>query len=184
MSIAITVVTTANRKRRFVQTDPVHTNGILESLKRAAQWFKQNTLVIVSDDSTEVFNPASIARIEFETTDDLTPYLPAGWRPDTLQAIASDAATPPGRIDDEAMAMRLDLFFTGGDTLALWFDNPDPGGVAERKSRTAHLFEQPVLPYRPLSGGIGLINPAAMTRARFGAAVLYPPHSAWFANEA
>jgi len=184
MSLAITIVTTANRHRRFVQTEPAQVNHILESLQRAAQWFKQPTLVIVSDDSTEVFNPSSIARIEITTDLDLGGFLPSGWKPETMQAIATDAVTPPGRVDEDVLAMRVELFFEGGDTLPFWLENKEPGGVTERKARTAHLFEQPVIPYRPLGGGIGLINPAAMTRARFGVAVLYPPNTSWFANEA
>jgi hypothetical protein len=184
MSFAITIVTTANRKRRFVQTDPALISNILDSLKRAAQWFKQPNLIIVGNDSTEVFNPSSIARVEFETAMDLTPYLPSGWKPDAMQAITADAATPPGRVDEESMHMRVDFFFEGGDTLPVWLDNKDPGSAAERKARATHLFEQAVLPYRPLQPGIGLINPGALTRARFGIAVLYPPNTAWFANEA
>lgn len=184
MSLAITIVTTANRKRRFVQTDPAQIGHILDSLKRAGQWFKQPNLIIVSNESTEVFNPSSIARIELATDLDLTPHLPSGWKLDALRAIAADAPTAAGQVDDESLSMRVDVFFEGGDALALWLDNKEPGSVTERKTRTTHLFEQPVLPYRPLQGGIGLINPAAMTRARFGISVLYPPSSAWFANEA
>jgi hypothetical protein len=184
MSIVITIVTTANRQRRFVQTDPALIEHILDSLKRAAQWFKQPTLVIVSSDSTEVFNPSSIARIEIATEQDLAPYLPSGWKADSMQAIAADAETLPGRVDDEVLAMRVEFFFEGGDTLPVWFENMEPGGITERKARTAHLFEQPVIPYRPQAGGIGLINPATLTRARFGVSVLYPPNTSWFANEA
>lgn len=184
MSLAITIITTANRKRRFVQTDPTQIGDILDSLKRAGQWFKQSNLIIVGHESTEVFNPASIARVEFETAMDLTPYLPSGWKPDAMQALAADAETPAGQVDEDSMRMRIDFFFEGGDTLPVWLDNKDPGSAAERKARATHLFEQAVLPYRPLQPGIGLINPAAMTRARFGIAVLYPPNTAWFANEA
>ena len=37
MSITLTIVTTANRTRRFKQSDPVRITEILESLKRCAQ---------------------------------------------------------------------------------------------------------------------------------------------------
>jgi hypothetical protein len=183
MSLAITIITTANRHRRFVQSDPVQVGHILDSLKRAAQWFSQPTLVIVANDSTEVFNPSSIARIEISTDLDLSGYLPSGWKLDRMQALTSDATTPEGRVDDDSIAMRIDFFFEGGDTLPVWFINDEPGSAVERKARTTHLFEQTVVPYRPLAGGIGLINPATMTRARFGVSVLYPPSTAWFANE-
>jgi hypothetical protein len=184
MSLAITIVTTANRTRRFVQSDPAQIGNILDSLQRAAQWFKQGTLIVVSNDSTEVFNPASITRIEIETAIDLTPYLPSAWKLDAMLALSPDAVTPPGHVNEESLPMRIDFFFEGGDTLPVWFSNPDPGSEAERKARTTHLFDQPVMPYRPLQPGIGLINPAAMTRARLGITALYPPKSAWFANEA
>ena len=46
MSLAITIVTTANRTRSFHQTAPERINEILESMQRCAQWFHQKSLVI------------------------------------------------------------------------------------------------------------------------------------------
>jgi hypothetical protein len=64
MSITITIVTTANRSRRFTQSDPARVSEILDSLKRCTQLFSNRSLIVVSDDSTEIFCPAAITRIE------------------------------------------------------------------------------------------------------------------------
>ena len=73
MSITITIVTTANRTRRFTQSDPARVSEILESLQRSAQLFANRSLIVVADESTEIFCPAAITRIEIETDIDLTP---------------------------------------------------------------------------------------------------------------
>lgn len=183
MSLAITIVTTANRSRRFFQTEPAHVAGILDSLKRCGQLFSSPSLIIVSDTATEVFNPKSIARLEIETQIDLAPYLPPPWDLSIL-AIDPDALTGEGYVDNENLSTRVDFFFEGGATLAAWAEGPQPVGTMERTARITRIFEQPVIPYRPLKPGIGFINPAAMTRARIGVAADHPPAGCWYANEA
>jgi hypothetical protein len=50
--------------------------------------------------------------------------------------------------------------------------------------RIAHLFNEPVIPYRLATAGIGLVNPAAMTRLSMGAAIAGLPKGTWYAHEA
>lgn len=183
MSLVITIVTTANRTRSFHQTEPERIKEILESMHRCAQWFHQKSLVVAGNESTEIFNPGSISRIEFEVQQDLAPYLPGALVP-VLHAIPSDALTQPGKIDAERAASRVDFHFNGGDTLAVWLEAPVSGSALERTARNARIFEEAVITYTPQHGGIGFINPAAMTRAHVSAALHYPPATAWRADEA
>lgn len=182
MSLAITIYTTANRQRRFFQTEAARCEAILSSLKNATQWFAQPSLIIVSDENTEIFSPRSITRIELETDVDLVPWLPSGWELN-IRAIPDAALTVPGHADAQEIAGRLDCFFNGGDVLAAWLETLQPEHHAQRTARIAHLFDTPVIPYRPINPGIGLINPATMTRVRLGAAADHPPARAWFASE-
>lgn len=183
MSLSITIFTTANRMRSFQQSDPARIAAILDSLQRCAQWFRQQSLIIVGDDSTEIINPGSIGRIEIEAQQDLAMRLPASLWP-VIHAIPADALTLPGQIDEARAATRVDVFFNGGDTLAGWLEAEVSGTAGERTARNARLFEEAVITYTTLRGGIGFINPATMTRIHVGSALPYPPATAWYASEA
>lgn len=183
MSLVITVVTTANRMRTFQQTDPARIAAVLDSLQRSAQLFRQQSLIIVGDESTEIISPGSITRIELEAQQDLAPYLPNSLWP-FIHAIPQEALTQPGKIDEQGAATRVDVYFTGGDTLAGWLEATSNATPSERTARNTRIFEEPVITYTTQRGGIGLINPANMIRARVAAALPYPPANAWFANEA
>jgi hypothetical protein len=183
MSLVITIVTTANRTRTFQQNDPAQIAAVLDSLQRCAQWFRLQSLVIVGDDSTEIINPASITRIEIEAQQDLAVRLPTSLWP-VVHAIPAEALTQPGKIDAAGAATRVDFYFSGGDSLAGWLETPASSTASERTARNARLFEEAVITYTTLRGGIGFINPATMTSTRVGAALAYPPATAWYASEA
>lgn len=178
MSITITIVTTANRTLRFTQSEPQQVSEILASLRRCTQLFSNRSLVVVSDTGTDVFSPASITRIEIETSIDLSPYLPPAWEIAT-RALPDAATLTPGMVDDHHIAARIDFFFEGGDTLATWFERNRPLGAAERTMQITRLFEQPIIPYHLVNPGIGFMNPAAMTRASLGIAMTDAPTSTW-----
>ena len=147
MPIAVTVVTTANRTRRFIQTDENSIQAILSSLKRAGQMFSERSLIIGSDQTTEVFASSSITRIQFETTLDLAEYLPQ--RGETqMTLIPEGAATPPAEGSETHFAGRADFFFNGGDTVAMWISGARPAGSNERLLQLTRLFEQPMLMYK------------------------------------
>lgn len=183
MSLSLTVTTTANRTRRFFQTDPVRVEEILAGLRRAAQLFTARTLVIVGEDNTEVFSPRAITRIEIETALDLKPYLPPAWEL-KLRALSPLEITADGTIDAATIQSRVDCFFDGGDTLAAWLDSARPDSPIDRGLRLNALFEQAVIPYLPSTAGIGLINPATLTRIQLGAALSDPPAGAWHLSAA
>ena len=183
MSITITIVTTANRTRRFKQTDPQRINEILESLKRCTQLFTGRSLVVVSDHSTDVFAPATITRIEIETTIDLTPYLPPG-RNTNIRAMELGETVPTTVLNDNLISVPADFFFEGGDTLSTWLENPRPADPIERTMRLTRLYEQAVIFYQPTTPGIGLMNPQVMTRTLIGAALPDVPTGSWHAIEA
>jgi hypothetical protein len=184
MSLAITIVTTANRTRRFFQADPARVADILESLRRCGQLFTNHSLVIVADQATEVFQPKAITRIEIETQIDLGPWLPPAWDEAGICALPPDSLTGSGSLDDEGLSSRMDFHFEGGDMLHAWIERRHEAGFAERTSRLTHLFERPCIPYRPLTPGVGFLNPAAMTRFTLGVAATHPPAGAWHLSEA
>ena len=178
MSTHINIVTTANRTLRFTQSAPAQVSEILASLRRCTQLFSNRTLVVVADSSTEVFSPTSITRIEIETDADLTPYLPPAWEI-AARVLVPGEMVNPGTVDDHHIAVRLDFFFEGGDTLATWFERSRPLGAAERTMQITRLFEQPIIPYHLTKPGIGFMNPSTMTRASLGIALNDAPASAW-----
>jgi hypothetical protein len=183
MSLAITVVTTANRRRRFFQTDPGRCAEILASLGRAAQLFGGPPLVIATDDSTEIFSPREITRIEIETADDLAAYLPAGWEM-RFRALAPEEVALFGTSDDSRIATPVEFFFSGGDMLTAWFEAARDATQAERAMRIAQLFSVPLIAYQPATAGIGLINPSVLTRVRLAVGIEGLPAGAWHAHEA
>lgn len=180
MSLTITVVTTANRQRRFSQTDSKAIYAILGSLLHATEIFRKPMLVIVGDESTEIYNPATITRIEFNTPIDLTGHLPAGWLNDPcLQTLPAESLDP----EEQESAKQFDFFFVGGDQLRTKLNTADNNDAAKNSGKIAVLFEQAVIPYRLDGAGIGLINPANLTRTRASAPLLHPPAGAWHAQE-
>ena len=184
MSLAITIVTTANRTRRFFQTDPARVREVLESLKRCGQLFSGHSLVIVADDTTEVFQPKAITRIEVETQIDLGPWLPPAWDEAGIWALDPDDQTAACSLDNEGLSSCMDFYFEGGDKLHAWIERRHEAGLVERTSRLTHLFEKPCIPYRPLTPGVGFLNPAAMTRFTLGVAAANPPAGTWRLSEA
>ena len=182
MSLAITIVTTANRTRRFFQTDPARISEIIESLKGGPHFFDDRMLVIVGELSTEGFSASLITRIELETEADWSTVLPPSWRLD-LRALAPGELIGPGGIENGRLSADIDFFFQGGDTLAAWVENSQPELTAERVKRIAAFFEQKIIPYRLATRGIGIINPAVLTGVSLGAKITDPPAGAWFANE-
>ena len=183
MSITITIVTTANRTRRFKQSDPQRINDILESLRRCTQLFTGRSLIVVSDNSTDIFAPAAITRIEIETEIDLTPYLPPG-RNTNIRAIGLGESLPPVVLSEDMISVSADFFFEGGDTLPTWFENDRPADAMERTMRLSRLFEQAIVFYQPTRPGIGLMNPHVMTRTSIGAAMPDVPSGSWHATDA
>ena len=183
MSITITIVTTANRTRRFKQSDPARINEILESLQRCSQLFSNRSLVVVSDSSTEIYNPSAITRIEIETGIDLTPYLPPG-RNTNIRALALGDPLPETVLNEQKISVSADFYFEGGDNLSAWIENERPSDVLERTMRITRLFEQAVIFYQPTTPGIGLMNPAVMTRSTLGAQLPDAPSGSWHVQDA
>jgi hypothetical protein len=183
MTINVTIVTTANRTRQFVQTDDGAIQDLLGTLRLSGQIFTHRTLIIGSAQETEIFSPAAITRIEIATQRDLSSALPQLG--DTqLTLLPPGAPTPPPEVTEEHAAGRIDFFFEGGDTVGIWYSGPRPGNDNERLMRLTRLFEQPVLMYRLSGGGVGFMNPAKMTRAVVAARPDKLPAGSWLLNPA
>ena len=94
MAINISVITTANRARRFKQESPESINQLLEGLKRSANIFSGKPLIIGSGAQTTIFAAASIACIELETDLDIDSYLP-GKHDAAITALNTEEAITP-----------------------------------------------------------------------------------------
>ena len=185
MAIGITVITTANRARRFFQTDAASLEQILSSLQRSAQLFSGTPLIIGSAGRTEVFAAAAIACLEIETARDLSSYLPSPGNL-TLTALTPEQHAEPfaGRLEGEHFTRRIEFFFTGGHVLFTLAEGVRKPALAERLMNLTSLFARPIITYRLAQGGIGLMNPQAMTRFVITPGVPDLPRDAWLADAA
>lgn len=183
MAIRITVITTANRARRFVQTDAACIEPILDSLKRSSQIFSGKPLIIASAGQTEVFSPGSIACLEIEASRDLSAYLPSSLNL-TLTVLSPEQLAAPfvGGAGGEQVKARIDFFFTGGHVLYTHAEGVRKAALAERLMNLTSLFERPAINYHLAGGGIGLMNPHAMTRFLITPGVPDLPRDAWVAD--
>ena len=181
MSITVTIVTTANRAQRFTQLDDTYIHEMFDTLQRAGQFFSNRTLIIGSEQQTEIFSPSSITRIEIESPQDISSYLPK-FGQNKMALIPAGATTPPAEVSETHFASRVDFYFEGGDSVAVWLTGTRPSGNSERFMQLTHLFEQPVLAYTLPTGGIGLINPARMTSALLDGSPGKLPIGSWRLN--
>ncbi|MGA9665695.1 MAG: hypothetical protein WBQ69_04500 [Gallionella sp.] len=183
MSIAINVITTANRARHFTQHDKDRISEIFRDLGNCVKLFSSRVLILGSAAETEIFSPSSITRIEIVTTQDLTEFLPRHLTTGNMiiTALPHDTLDKnrQSHIDDDHVAGRIDFYFEGGDTLPAWIEGIRPSDTAERLMNLTRLFEQPVLLYKLPQGGIGLVNPGVMTRAVIKSGTLTLPSGSW-----
>ena len=183
MATSITVITTANRARRFAQTDDASMDQILDSLKRSGQLFSGKPLIIGSAAQTEVFSASAIACVEIETDRDLSDYVPSPLNL-TLTALTPEQRTEPfaGGLEGDNFKVRIEFFFVGGYALYTTAEGVRKAALAERLMNLTGLFERPVINYRLAQGGIGLMNPHAMTRFVINPGVPDLPRDAWVAE--
>lgn len=181
MLATITVVTTANRHRVFVQNDRPAFEELCVGLQRYQQIFQRKTMILASSCETEIFLPSSLTRIEIQTGEDLGQYLPG--TPDAVvkafdpqQPVAGQPAAPG------FFSGRVDFFFQGGDSLSTWVDGPLASHPVDRIANFNNMFNQGVVTYVPQAGGIGFMNPSVMTRAVVHAGAHVVPSDAWRAE--
>jgi hypothetical protein len=183
MSIAINVITTANRTRCFTQQNEGHIHEIFKNLGGCVQLFSSRVLIFGSETETEIFSPSSITRIEIVTERDLTEFLPKQLAMEKVKMTALSSAAlanaPESRADEAQVAGRANFFFEGGDMLMVWLEGARPSAEMERLMNLTRLFEQPVIIYKLPQGGIGLMNPSVMTRVLFKAGGVTLPGNAW-----
>ena len=177
MSIAVTIVTTANRTRRYAQNDTLCIQEVLDSLHRSGQLFSSRVLIIGSHHETEIFTPGAITRIEIGVQQNLDTYLPPGGR-FQMRKLA-EGETPETQISETDFSGRVDFYFAGGDTVALLVSGPRSSDASGRLMNMTRLFEQAVLHYELPGGGIGLINPANLTRIQIATGVDKLPSGSW-----
>lgn len=183
MSINILVVTTANRTRRFRQDNIDDINRLLDSLKRSAHIFADKPLIIGSSGQTDIFSSNSIACVELETSRDLESYVPPAQHL-SITALTEEEAISPfeGGLVGESFTVRIDFFFQGGHVLNTLVEGERKAALAERLMNLTGILERPVIFYRLPQGGIGMMNPQAMTRVVITPGVPDLPRDAWVAD--
>jgi hypothetical protein len=183
MAISITVITTANRARRFLQTEVARIEPILDSFRRSGQLFSGKPLIIGAERQTEVFAAASIACVEIETDHDLSEHFPS--HPDlVLMAMTPAQRALPftGGLEGEHFKARIDFFFTGGHVLYTSAEGVRRAALADRLMNLTGLLERQTIIYHLPQGGVGLMNPHAMTRFVISPGVPDLPRDAWVAE--
>lgn len=185
MSIRVSVITTANRRRCFTMHGADSISHLLDSLKRSAHIFSGKPLIIGSAAQTEIFASTSIACIELETDSNLDGCLPGGQNLQITALSAEEAMAPvAGGVAGESFQTRIDFYFQGGHVLPTRVEGERKAALAERLMSLTSFFEHPVLVYQLPQGGIGLMNPQAMTRSLMTPGVLDLPRDAWVAEPA
>ena len=87
-----------------------------------------------------------------------------------------------GELAGENFKARIDFYFQGGHVLHTRVEGERKAALAERLMNLTSIFEHPVLAYRLPQGGIGLMNPQAMTRSLVTPGVPDLPRDAWVAE--
>lgn len=165
MSLSIKIVTTANRTRFFYQSNDDTAKATIERLTKSSAVFSGLSLVISSSLQTEVFSPKRIAIIEMDADSDLSSHLnTTNLQITALKSERGDQFS----YDLEAVVnqrFKVDFYFVGGFVLSTEVVLTDvDASLADRTRWVAQLFEQPVIAYQSSNGGVGLMNPLAMTR--------------------
>lgn len=181
MPISITIITVANRHRKFCKLDESDIDEIKSSIEKYKNIFSQKTLVIGSSKETEIFSSASITRIEFDGVAGLDQRLP-GTGETSIRAIDKSHSTPIAVTKHDNFVGRVDFFFEGGDTLSTLIESPRPSTHAEKIAKFTQLFDQGAVPYTTIQGGLGFMNANVMTRSLIHAASQQLPITAWRAE--
>ncbi len=183
MAATITVITTANRARRFAQSDDAAIDSILTSLTRSSQLFSGKPLIIGSQAQTEVFSAASIACLEVESERGFHDFVHSPANLALTALTCSQRAEPfTGGLAGDHFTVRIEFFFLGGHSLYTTAEGVRKAALADRLMILTGLFERPVITYRTAQGGVGLMNPHAMTRFVICPGVPDLPRDAWLAE--
>lgn len=180
MTIAVTLITTENSKHSFTLDTSGDSDAFLGRLKNNAQFVFGKPFIVASSVCTEVFAPGSIARIEIAGPVDLDALLPDAQISNVV-ALRDDAPDPglEGTYGESQFKIGMTLYFRGGDTLRLCVEGKRKSTLPERLTSLTGIFARPVVFHCLARGGIGLINPQAVTRTRITPAVPDLPRDAW-----
>ncbi len=183
MSITVSVITTANRTRRFVVDNADSIKHLLDSLKHSANLFTGKPLIIGSATQTEIFAATAIACIELESASSIDGHLPGVQNP-TITALTMEESIAPFAVElaGNRFKGRIDFFFKGGHVLNTFIEGERNDALAERLINLTSIFDRPFIAYHLPQGGIGLMNPHAMTRSVVTPGAPDLPRDAWVAE--
>ena len=183
MTVAVTLITTENNRHDFTLDTSGNIDLFLNHLKINAQSVFGKPLIVGSSEGTEIFAPESIARIEMKGAFDVESMLPDTQVP-SVTTLLDDEPDPD---HDEAYGesqyrVGMTVFFRGGSALRLRVEGKRKTALAERLMSLTGIFARPVVLHRLAQGGLGLINPQAVTHTRISPPVPELPRDAWLAQ--
>ncbi|HYA78995.1 MAG TPA: DUF2934 domain-containing protein [Candidatus Nitrosopolaris sp.] len=152
-------------RTQFCQSDEESVGKLLRQLV-TPRLFNQPLLTLASEHSVSAIPSRTIDLILARTESPPPLTLPTGW----LDAVETDGEAFPDIADLEVLpaAGRAGLFaeiHTLGDWMVrLKVEVIVPATVQEKRIVRNHFLDVPVIPFRLRTGGIGLINPANISR--------------------
>jgi len=158
-------------RTRFVQDEEASAGKTLRQLL-SPRLFSQPLLTLASEHSVSAIPSRTIDLILAHTGSPPLLTLPTGW----LDAVETDGEAFPDIADPEVLpatgrAGLLAEIHTLGDWMVrLKVEIIVPPTVQEKRIVRHHFLDVPVIPFRLRTGGIGLINPANISRV-----TVYPP---------
>ena len=176
MPLTVIVMTTDRRIQKFQCTNEDGRKTIEDSLAQCARLFSNKSLIIAADDTTHVFKPQAVTRIEIES-DTLLSVPSMNQGKPSIRSIDPNAPTPEPFLNQQSFAGKVDLYFENGDVLSVWIEGDRPTERAERLMNLTRIFDQPCVPYSLHQGGVGLINPATLIRIQLNAPLDLPSGS-------
>ena len=184
MTVAVTLITTENNRHDFTLDTSGNIDLLLNQLKSNAQSIFGKPLIVGSSEGTEIFAPGSIARIEMRGAFDVEAMLTDTQVP-SVTTLHDDDPDPDhdDAYGESQFRVGMTVFFRGGSALRLRVEGKRKAALAERLMSLTGIFARPVVLHRLARGGLGLINPQAVTRARINPPVPDLPRDAWLVKE-
>lgn len=157
----------------FYQSDPKLIHETLRLL-RTPRLFTQPQIFLASDHGTSAFTARSIDVIIARTDAAIQGFLPLNSPAGPVHIFESEAVFPTANSgmpaedaevkEDQPRILHAQVHTLGGWSAGLEVRAKILGTAQDRRRTFANFFAVPVIPFHLETGGIGLINPANLTR--------------------
>ena len=169
--LTLDICTEDGSRTRFVQDEEASAGKTLRQLL-SPRLFSQPLLTLASEHSISAIPSRTIDLILAHTGSPPPLTLPPGW----LDAVETDGEAFPDLADAEVLPatgraeLLAEIHTLGNWMVRLKVEYTVPPTIQEKRIVRNHFLDVPVIPFRLRAGGIGLINPANVSRV-----TVYPP---------